>query len=97
MRHPLIKALAISGLLLSGLTATAQDDQARIFDGVRADLDRAHEDATPFSPDRDRVTIAMQLVNRCQRAVMGGDYDRYLFNQTVASIQASCRFESTER
>ncbi len=62
-------------------------DQDRVFDRVRTDLDRIHADALPFSPDRDRVMIAMQQVNRCQRAVAAGDYDRRMFDQTIASVQ----------
>jgi hypothetical protein len=62
-------------------------DQDRIFDRARTDLDRIHADASPFSPDRDRVTIAIQQVNQCQRAVTAGEYDRRVFYQTVASIQ----------
>jgi hypothetical protein len=104
MRQPLINALAGSGLLLMGMSASAQyqprpldaqeiqdqreaQDQGRIFDRVRTDLDRIHADASPFSPDRDRVMIAIQQVNQCQRAVAAGEYDRRLFYQTVASIQ----------
>lgn len=103
MRNKVIKTLAGSGLLLLGMTVRAQnppqpwspqaqeqrdaDDQSRIFDHARSDLDRVHEEATPFSPDRDRIMVAMQLLNRCQREVIGGNYDRHTFDQTIASIQ----------
>jgi len=62
-------------------------EQDRTFERVRTDLDRIHSEALPFSTDRDRVTVAMQLLNQCQRAVNAGDYDRRTFDQTVASIQ----------
>ena len=103
MQQLLFNTLAASGLLLLGMTASAQNqpqpwspqaqeqreavDQARIFDHARTDLDRIHEEATPFSPDRDRITVAMQLLNRCQREVSSGNYERSTFDQTMASIQ----------
>jgi hypothetical protein len=104
MRQLLIKTLAGSGLLLMGMTASAQyqprplspqetqdqreaQDPDRIFDRVRTDLGRIRADASPFSADSDRLTVAIQQLNQCQRVVAAGEYDRRMFYQTVASIQ----------
>jgi hypothetical protein len=62
-------------------------DQDRVFDRVRTDLDRIHADASPLSADRERVMVAIEQVNQCQRAVAAGEYDRRMFYQTVSSIQ----------
>jgi hypothetical protein len=104
MKQLLFKTLAGSGLLLTALTAYAQqypaypdrapiqsarevEDQSRLFDRVRNDLDQVSAGTIPFSSDRSRVTAAMELLNDCQRTIDDGTYDRRLFDQTVSSIQ----------
>ena len=101
MKHLLIKAFAGSSLLLLTLTANAQyqprpenpyPDQReaghhRLFDRVRSDLDRADAAAVPYSGDRDRVAIAREEVNECQRAVATGEFDQRTFGETIGAIQ----------
>ena len=92
MNHLFVTTLAGLSLLLASVPARAQDqregpNQQQVFDRMRGDLDRVHADALPFSVDRDRVMAAMLMVNRCQRAVIAGDYDKHLFEQTVTSLQ----------
>ena len=59
----------------------------RLFNRLRDDLDRAHASALPFSADRDRVIMARDRVDACQRAVAVGDYDRRMFDDTIIAIQ----------
>lgn len=106
MKHPWIKTLAGSGLLLLTLTASAQYPQRppepypyqvqderearqtdRLFDRLRGDLDSAHAGTLPYSADRNRVMVARDRVEDCQRAVNAGDYDRRLFDDTIVAIQ----------
>jgi hypothetical protein len=62
-------------------------DHNRLFDRVRTDLDHAHEGTLPVSADRSRVGIAQEQIDRCQRAINNGDYDKRMFDDTVASVQ----------
>lgn len=62
-------------------------DQDRLFDRVHNDLDQIHAAALPFSGDRDRVAVAMEQLNECERDINAGEYERRRFDQTVASIQ----------
>jgi len=103
MKHLLIKTLAGSGLLLMGLTASAQylprqdyqgqtqfdqrQAQAPVFDHLRTDLDRVHANTMPFTPARDRVVRAQERVNECQRDIRNGTYDARTFDHTIASVQ----------
>lgn len=59
----------------------------RMFDQIRSDLDLASTTALPFSGDRDRVALARDQLNACQRAVNTGEYDRLTFGETVSAIQ----------
>jgi hypothetical protein len=61
--------------------------QGRLFDRIRGDLDRARAGTIPFTADRNRVSMAQDMVNDCQRALANGEYDRRQFDDTVASIQ----------
>jgi hypothetical protein len=102
MKHLLIKTLAGSGLLLMGLTASAQSyprpeqrqyqderdvREGRVFDRVRADLDRVQAGALPFTADRTRVMRAREEVNECQRILNAGDYDRREFDEAIGALQ----------
>jgi len=103
MRHLLIKALAGSGLLLFGLTASGQyqprseyryqeeqreaREHDRFFERVRNDLDRASAFALPFTGEQGRVARAGEEVSDCHRAVTAGNYDRRTFDEAIAAIQ----------
>jgi hypothetical protein len=102
MKHLLIKTLAGTGLLLMGLTASAQyyprpeqreyqDErdvrEGRIFERVRADLDRAQAATLPFTAERSRVMRAREEVNEAQRMLNAGDYDRRQFDETIGAVQ----------
>lgn len=72
--------------------AQAQDEREalshdRVFERLRADLDRVDSMALPFSGDRDRVATARRQVNECQRVLSEGHYDRELFGAAVAAVE----------
>jgi len=102
MRHTLISTIAAAALMLGGMTASAQyrprldpqaqderqaRDQDRLFDRVRADLDRAYAATVPLTADRSRLNIAQDAISRCQRSVAVGEYDRRQFEDGIAAIQ----------
>lgn len=68
------------------LDREAQDNN-RVFDRTRNDLNQIQADTAPFSSDRSRVTVAIQQMSECQRAVNAGSYDRRSFSETIAAIQ----------
>lgn len=65
----------------------AAQDHDRLLDRVRADLDRAHAGTLPLTAGRSRVNIAQDAINRCQRSVAVGDYDRRQFEDSITAIQ----------
>jgi hypothetical protein len=72
--------------------AQAQDEREarandRLFDQLHGDLDRAHAGTLPFTADRSRVAIALDRAEACQQAISAGQYDRRMFDDTVAAIQ----------
>jgi len=62
-------------------------DHGRLFDRVRADLDRAHGGTLPSTADRSRVNIAQDAISRCQRSVAVGEYDQRQFEDSITAIQ----------
>ncbi len=62
-------------------------DHDRIFDRVRADLDRVQAETQPFTAEHDRLVQAKLRVNECQRMLNDRNYDRRTFDYTVGSIQ----------
>ena len=102
MKHLLMKAVAGSGLLMMTLTASAQyqprrdyQDRDRIqdpyhdrlFERLRSDLDRAHASTVPETAERDRVIRAEERVDEYQRMINSGDFDRRMFDATIAAVQ----------
>jgi hypothetical protein len=98
----LLKMLARSGLILWALAASAQDaprpaspspeksaakKDGRVLYRVQNDLDRATAGTPRFSGDRDRLTVAREDVNECQRGILAGTYDRRTFGETLAAIE----------
>ena len=62
-------------------------DNDQLFDRMRGDLDRAHAGTLPFTADRNRVVMARERAEACQRAINTGEYDRRMFDDTTAAIQ----------
>jgi len=97
MNHLKTKTLACAGVLLVALVSSAQYPaqppdataraDARIFDRVRRDVDRAAALTQPNSGDRDRLEVARNEVNECARIVAGGTYDRRIFGQMMDALQ----------
>jgi hypothetical protein len=62
--------------------------RGRIFDRMRADLDRAEAGALPFTGDRMRIERAKQELNELQQRLDDGNYyDRRPLDDTVRAIQ----------
>lgn len=62
-------------------------DHDRLFDRLRSDLDRASAGTLPFTGDKNRVNMARERVNDCQRMLASGNFDRRMFENTVASLR----------
>jgi hypothetical protein len=62
--------------------------RGRIFDRMRADLDRAEAGALPFTGDRARIERAKQELTELQQSLDDGNYyDRRPLDDTVRAIQ----------
>ena len=98
MRHVLLKSAVSSGLLLFGLTATAQEparssyydsdvDNARFLERVRADLDRAESTASSFNGDLERIATVRDEISTFQRRMDAGNYDPHALTEAIVSLQ----------
>ena len=100
MRHLLIKAIAGAGLLALGTTTASAQYQPRpdyryrmdergmrVFDRSRADLERVQANTLPFTGDRSRVTMALNELSECQRAVANDSFSRREFNEAIGAMQ----------
>jgi len=101
LRHLLLKSIAGSSLLLFGLTAAAQQyppprgyynqsqtaDRARLFDQVRADLDRAASSAASYGGDIDRIDRVRDAVSAFEHRMDDGNYDPRALNDAIVGVQ----------
>ena len=98
MRNLLIQSLVGSGLLLGGLTASAQyqpppqsrygyESNDQVLNRVRSDLDRAEDRSIPFTADRGRLTAAREQISAFQRRLDEGNYDGRELDNAINSIR----------
>jgi ribosome-binding ATPase YchF (GTP1/OBG family) len=98
----LMKAVAGAGLLFCGLTANAQyqpqydryeqrrydiQEQMRLFERIRADLNRAGSNFRLDRDDRFRIDIAHQQLNDMQNMVVSGNFDERELQQAIRSLR----------
>ena len=90
-----------AGLLLFGASASAQypryqdrqfngdrgERASRVFDRLRADLDRIDVSPLPFTGDHARIMKAREELNRLDRQVSEGTYDPRDFDQAISAVQ----------
>ena len=99
MRH-LLKVFLASGLALSGLTLNAQyqprfsdrdefrdRERARMFERIRAHLDRAEASTVPLTGDRNRIARAREEVNVLQSRMEQGTVDRRGLDEAIMAVQ----------
>jgi len=99
MKH-LTTAAAAAGLLLFSATVSAQNrpddatrnaprdsERSRVFDRLRADLDRVDTAPQPITADHARILKAREEVDRVERKVAEGNYNPRDFDAAVAAVQ----------
>ena len=102
MRNLLLRSIAGTGLLLFGLTATAQypprrvytyqdqDDtnyRGRMLDRMRGDLNRVQADTFPFSADRYRLNRAREEVSEFQSQWAAGNFNVRELDEAIGALQ----------
>ena len=61
--------------------------RGRLFERVRADLDRVGDRAIPFTGDRGRVNRAKESLNDLQRQFDAGRFDERELSEVIESVQ----------
>ena len=102
MKQLLMKAVAGAGILFCGFTANAQyqpqypnryehrydiQDHSRLFDRIRADLDRASASFWTGPGDRFRLNAAREQLNDLQNLVASGNFDGQELNQAIVALR----------
>ncbi len=100
MKRLLFATALCSGLLLSSVSMFAQDRDdhdrheggdrfygGRLFERVRADLDRVEDRTWPMTEDRHRVQRAKEELNKLQGKLDRHDFVPHELNEVIETMQ----------
>src|SRR5437867_10688369 len=102
-KNILMKAVAGAGILFCSLTANAQyqppyrdryeqrhpdiQEQTRLYDRIRADLDHASASFMIGPGDRFRLNAAREQLNDIQNLVSSGNFDEHELQQAIIALR----------